>query len=216
MLADATWDWMQGGGGGRRAGKQGGCHREKVGRRLLWTAALVVSILMEDWQGRGKGAWLAEAVRSLPPTPPHLRVPLACANFALESCLATIPPSPQPPQHPTAPPITQRRDRAASSKKGRTALPSSSPDSRRDNLVIHAATAPFPSIHPGLQVRHVKIEYRQDWSTNFVPRQGGVWNQLGTGRGSEKERTFSNDNLLVRMHLIIKMILVDWPCAMRG
>ena len=31
-----------------------------------------------------------------------------------------------------------------------------------------------------------------------------------------KEREFFIDNLLVRNHLIIEMILVDRPCAMRG
>ena len=33
----------------------------------------------------------------------------------------------------------------------------------------------------------------------------GVW-------GAQRE--FSVDNLLVRIHLIIEMTLVDWPCAM--
>ena len=30
-----------------------------------------------------------------------------------------------------------------------------------------------------------------------------------------RERAFSSDNLLVRIHFVIEMILVDWPCAMR-
>ena len=29
-----------------------------------------------------------------------------------------------------------------------------------------------------------------------------------------RQREFFIDNLLVRIHLIIEMVLVDWPCAM--
>ena len=32
--------------------------------------------------------------------------------------------------------------------------------------------------------------------------------------GNKKEREFFIDNLLVRIHLIIEMILADRPCAM--
>ena len=34
------------------------------------------------------------------------------------------------------------------------------------------------------------------------------------GRKVQREREFFIDNLLVRIHLIIEMILVDRPCAM--
>ena len=40
-------------------------------------------------------------------------------------------------------------------------------------------------------------------------------NILGVlGPAGEREREFFIDNLLVRIHLIIEMILVDRPCAM--
>jgi len=34
-------------------------------------------------------------------------------------------------------------------------------------------------------------------------------------RAAPREREFSIDNLLVRIHFIVEMILVDRPCAMR-
>jgi len=34
------------------------------------------------------------------------------------------------------------------------------------------------------------------------------------GGESNPEREFFIDNLLVRIHLIIETILMDWPCAM--
>lgn len=96
MLPDAAWDWMQGGGGRRRAGERGRWRREKAGRRLLlWTAALVALMLSEDWQGRGKGAWLAEAVRALPPHHhhPHRATRLPAFLPRTLSCPQNCPPT---------------------------------------------------------------------------------------------------------------------------
>ena len=46
-----------------------------------------------------------------------------------------------------------------------------------------------------------------------VPRFNGQW-QVSTFDCLPREREFFIDNLLVRIHLIVEMILVDWLCAM--
>ena len=42
----------------------------------------------------------------------------------------------------------------------------------------------------------------------------GEGDKTGDKKGEVPEREFFIDNLLVRIHLIIKMVLVDRPCAM--
>ena len=44
---------------------------------------------------------------------------------------------------------------------------------------------------------------------------GGI-KRKGSIAGERSEREFFIDNLLIRIHLIIGMILADWPCAMGG
>ena len=44
--------------------------------------------------------------------------------------------------------------------------------------------------------------------------KGGGCNLHLEPRSAPREREFFIDNLLVRVHLIIEMILVDQPCAM--
>jgi hypothetical protein len=38
----------------------------------------------------------------------------------------------------------------------------------------------------------------------------------GYAQAKDRHEELFIDNLLVRIHLIVEMILVDWPCTMRG